>query len=400
MNYFTREQLRQDLELDIAAVLTRLDLILGPGAAGKLMRDVKYDGVAETSAGRSIDSLPITYQFMKIYDYVVNNEWDWFGGHHHAEDLYLDTAGFFRWVEVVEHHYTHPTEIDRLRFLVNATYARLKLDQLADFATEEALTLEDVALLADMNLASVRNAASRGEFRTVDDAGVRQVADKSEIRNWLTTRRSYRPTRVFDSIDNVSRLKFRSLDELRRFLEEQMLREGVSETTFKQAIGWSPDRFIGLGPLDPGDLQVFNVDEWIRIAKLLNLAEHWLVVRVLALFPFILDHNFKQALLWEHWEKQKAAAEENSILVPEAGDGTRFLPELRRRRGYLIGRKGDERYIDDYFRALEMLKAMDTPYWRRPAAETRIYGIVKGITLRPVPKRELERGVSALDGEV
>lgn len=57
------------------------------------------------------------------------------------------------------------------------------------------------------------------------------------------------------------------------------------------------------------------------------------------------------------------------------GEKTLFLPNLRRREGYQIGEKGNERYIGDYWEALGALQEMSVPRFRRPN-KNNIFGIV------------------------
>lgn len=72
----------------------------------------------------------------------------------------------------------------------------------------------------------------------------------------------------------------------------------------------------------------------------------------------------------EHCEK---------ILIPVTDDGIAFLPKYRRKKGYQIGGKGEETYYLDYFKALEELKKMNTPKWRRPNKQGN-WGIKNGVT--------------------
>jgi hypothetical protein len=67
--------------------------------------------------------------------------------------------------------------------------------------------------------------------------------------------------------------------------------------------------------------------------------------------------------------------DEESILVPEASDGTRFGPWCRMRNGFKVGAKGDEKYFPNLTDALKALEGMDGAKWRRPNAKG-IPGIV------------------------
>jgi hypothetical protein len=47
------------------------------------------------------------------------------------------------------------------------------------------------------------------------------------------------------------------------------------------------------------------------------------------------------------------------------GSKTFFLPNLKRPKGFQIGPKGDEVYIEDYWQALSKLMTMSPPKFRR-----------------------------------
>ena len=71
----------------------------------------------------------------------------------------------------------------------------------------------------------------------------------------------------------------------------------------------------------------------------------------------------------------------DTLMVPQASDGSVFDPKAcKRRQGYQIGAKGNERYVDAYEEALSELRSMSTPRWRRPAKGTGRFGIVNGVS--------------------
>jgi hypothetical protein len=106
----------------------------------------------------------------------------------------------------------------------------------------------------------------------------------------------------------------------------------------------------------------------------------------------------KEALKWlksresfynSIWREQnpfhrRAADYEKQIkpfFVPVARDGSQFEPELKRDKGFQIGKKGEEIYIEDYDEALVKLQEMPIPYWRRPKKEgdNSGWGLVRGV---------------------
>jgi hypothetical protein len=83
------------------------------------------------------------------------------------------------------------------------------------------------------------------------------------------------------------------------------------------------------------------------------------------------------------------------IFVPRAADGTLFLPELMRMRGWTIGPRGEERSFGDYWRALDHLQKTDRPHWRRPN-EAGAYNIVVGRDWVRIARSEIELQLRAV----
>lgn len=73
------------------------------------------------------------------------------------------------------------------------------------------------------------------------------------------------------------------------------------------------------------------------------------------------------------------------ILVPVAGDGSTFGPDLARNGRYTVGAKGAEVQYDDFNAALTALHQMDTPRWRRPNPAGN-WGIVSGRDWKHIEK--------------
>lgn len=65
-------------------------------------------------------------------------------------------------------------------------------------------------------------------------------------------------------------------------------------------------------------------------------------------------------------------------LLPVARDGTCFHPGLIRSGEFAVGEKGDERRYDSFTEALQALRRMSVPRWRRPNEQGN-WGIVSGI---------------------
>ncbi|MDP2139812.1 MAG: hypothetical protein Q8L20_03275 [Gammaproteobacteria bacterium] len=81
--------------------------------------------------------------------------------------------------------------------------------------------------------------------------------------------------------------------------------------------------------------------------------------------------------------------EEETISVPVSKDGSFFRKNIRGPKGYRIGEKGSEVVIEEFNDALESLRKMPSPYWRRPSKTTGIPGIVTGIRWERKPLSEV-----------
>ncbi len=66
-----------------------------------------------------------------------------------------------------------------------------------------------------------------------------------------------------------------------------------------------------------------------------------------------------------------------ATLVPVAGDGSWFCPDLLRAGQFTVGEKGEERRLDTFEDALRALRQMAIPRWRRPNPQGN-WGIVAG----------------------
>jgi hypothetical protein len=128
--------------------------------------------------------------------------------------------------------------------------------------------------------------------------------------------------------------------------------------------------------------------------------EGWLAARdynpsiwkqVTSLYP--LGPQWGEDIEFEATESERFV--DDFMFVPVANDGTMFVPGLHKsgkahEGGYTIGAKGAEQVIADYDAALDQLRKMETPRWRRPNTESGKWGIVTGQTWKRVRRAELQ----------
>ena len=82
-------------------------------------------------------------------------------------------------------------------------------------------------------------------------------------------------------------------------------------------------------------------------------------------------------------DKELPRSDGMTLYTCVAKDGSYFGPHLIRKRGFWIGKKGDEKYVEDFDAALKDLKSMDSPSWRRPNPAGN-WGIVTGREWRTI----------------
>lgn len=114
-----------------------------------------------------------------------------------------------------------------------------------------------------------------------------------------------------------------------------------------------------------------------------------------------LTPDWGEAIPYESYSTESLLADH--VFIPVANDGSEFRPDQCWRRGkgdgadgYVVGPKGAEKKIADFFAALDLLARMETPRWRRPNPESGNWGIVTGQSWRRVTRESLEVMASSI----
>lgn len=163
---------------------------------------------------------------------------------------------------------------------------------------------------------------------------------------------------VYDFSSYGSWFEYEETDKLS--ISEISMLAGMSEMAVRNAT-----RSTG------GDrLETFKINN--RVFSEIETANNWLIKRL----------NFKPTQLTQE-------IPESQILVPFAKDGTYFCGNCKRKAGFQIGPKGDEKYYLDIYEALSALKKMETAKWRRPNANG-IPGIVSVSEWKPISRADFE----------
>ncbi|MGV1043724.1 hypothetical protein [Limnohabitans sp.] len=151
------------------------------------------------------------------------------------------------------------------------------------------LDLERIALLANVDIRTVRNAASAGELSIVqapkDDPFPRRtpMVDNASARRWLHGRKGFKPTVSDNSAENIALEDVRTAAEFGAFLKKQRERIGLAETGQKLTI-FHPCATVGtIQQLEAG-VFMLPLDAVFRVADFYQLSKKALLECVMRVF--------------------------------------------------------------------------------------------------------------------
>lgn len=120
--------------------------------------------------------------------------------------------------------------------------------------------------------------------------------------------------------------------------------------------------------------------------------------KVSAVMDYLLAYGYqptKESTVEASVKSAEPSVLEDVVFVPVARDGSSFLPEVRINGRYVIGAKGEEQKVQDYYDALSLLQRMRVPRWRRKGS-AQAPGIVSGIRFERVPTRQIDEWIASL----
>lgn len=156
-----------------------------------------------------------------------------------------------------------------------------------------SMTIEDVAWLCDMSIASVRNsttAKAKDPLKTFREDG-KVFVDPASLVDWLSRRRGYQATRII-GLKEAENESFTTLDELQQFVGSRMRNLKISAEAVIEATGLKPTDVLRLqvGGKFPKDC--WEIDTVIGLTKALDLADSSFIPRATAV---VLEHKLKMA---------------------------------------------------------------------------------------------------------
>jgi hypothetical protein len=191
----------------------------------------------------------------ELYEYAINGRWDesndWI-------DFVTDTQAFLfglRKFELMdETSYDWRNALEMCLRIVDIAHARQRLDE------GRYLTFVDLALLANMDEKSVRNASNpkgKDPLKTVSE-GSRTYVDSDEAKVWLSRRRGFKPTVFVSNADeerNWLKTGFESPTDFGGFIRSQREKIGISRQSFVAAMGMLKFGEVELENIENGEGQ-------------------------------------------------------------------------------------------------------------------------------------------------
>jgi len=175
--------------------------------------------------------------------------------------------------------------VDRALYVAKLANARFRLDDHKDEVLslpmpdeqvyKGVLSLSEVALLADMDEKSVRNAANqnnKNHLKTFNEGSGTYVRTV-DARAWLAGRRGFKPTEFFDpEVDrDIANVGFKSTGDLGKYLKGRRELTGLSIAQALEAAGLSADLRERLHDLEEDKGFYFNEEVYIGLAQVYEL---------------------------------------------------------------------------------------------------------------------------------
>lgn len=286
MEKFTKQALLDELKTALLNFAANIEIALyGNAARNMLGLDPEARPFGRYLAIEEIDTGKYTlFAIMsELYDYAiearrhVRSEW---------EGLFNDIYLVLRAMQAFDHmDAVDECKVDRALYVAKLANARFRLDDDKDEVVSTpmsdgqvykgVLSLSEVALLADMDEKSVRNAANpntKNPLRTFNEGNGTYVRT-ADARAWLAGRRGFKPTEFFDpEVDrDIATVGFKSTGDLGKYLKGRRELAGLSIVEALAA--------AGLGASLKGDLQdleedkgfYFDEEVYMRLAQVYEL---------------------------------------------------------------------------------------------------------------------------------
>ena len=285
----TKDQMFSDLRHVLWVFANVLDRIYAPGCAGAVleperkMLDSDKQFVSQLDPAQiDISRFAVTPVMDALFEYAINGRWD---ERNYWIDLVTDTQAFLTGLsrfDLMGEGFGYGDWVPALEQCIkvlNIAEARQLLDDVEETSDggvrDRLLTFGQVALLANMDEKSVRNAAnpkSKDPLKTFID-GSRTYVQASDARDWLSRRRGFKPTESFDSKADdrdLAKVGFSSAADFSDFIRLHCARLNQSHATLVAAMGNPLFSTTQLEQLEQGQF-CFDLTVFAQLASALEL---------------------------------------------------------------------------------------------------------------------------------
>ena len=350
----TRQHVRDALAVRIWADLRRLNTVLGMGAMHTLLGladsiDAPYTTLKVLElADLEIEKFELGRLALALYDFAADGRLargqdlqNFYYAFAHYEDFVVSLDSELltmfqkdlRWAADVD-----PDQV--LKTLYRAAQARFELERGTTWGNEHGwLDLEGVALLAGMQLPSVRN-ATKAEGEDALQLHSSNTVTAQEARRWLQRRRNFKPTVIAPVGDAAEALPaaLHSLYELGLFMESRWRMLGKhDQQALLQELGWPPARLAYLQGLWTAP-HMLDLRDCPSLSRSLQVHEAWFTTQVMQLMYPQQWAQLQCSLAVSGMETPAPAASARTLerlclrLVFELRDGEKLYPVRMKNR--------------------------------------------------------------------
>ncbi len=351
----TRQQVRDGLAVRIWADLKRVNTVIGPSALHTLLGLAPSIETPDTLlpplelAHFDIDRFELGRLTMALYDFAFDGVFpyslsrqEFWAAFEHYEDFVVSLSSDVFITYLQDLQWAIQTDVfGPLETLYKAAYARFQLEVAPDMnGTPGYLSLEDIALLGNVQLVSVRNALSaQGDERLNAMEHDREKVDAPEAKRWLMGRRHFKPTvfPVMSSMEDDHPDHLNSLYELGAYMNQRWSAlEKTDMSALLQELEWPVSRLDYLVCLCVSP-HTLDMRDCPALAASLQVSESWFTAEAMRLIYPRQYENLKNLMaLPEPAMSQPLSAKKrerlSQRLVFEMRDGDQMFPVRMKNR--------------------------------------------------------------------
>lgn len=225
-----------------------------------------------------IESFPITQSVKQLYEYAAEARWyaDWLK----PTDVLCDLEEF---ADLFRFEWNNPENngVGKLRLLHDVAEARCFLED-----DPYPLTFRQIALLANLDERTVRNAASlkHGDRLKTVKSGGRTYVEPEDALEWLSKRPDFKRVQIIASPLANNPRYFEDAKGFGRFISHRRKELGLSSQELAARLGWTKERADAIQALEEGEA-VLRLEEVEPLALALEETDvPWLIRNFMRVF--------------------------------------------------------------------------------------------------------------------